>query len=683
MKPKVFVSTWAVLLFCLHVQGQNTKPAATFAALQKKAKFYRDRYNYSLAIQYDSLSFLQAQLSHDALPLQQAANDLANDYLDNGQFSLAEGTLDQNKDLFAAQATAEACRWYQLKGNCRFKQIDFGNALAAYRTAAAAAGAIGDSTRIHYLNMLIGKTLIYHGKSDSISLAYDALDYFDKTKNFRYAAQATLAISFAFQQAFNLEKAQEYNTKALGYGRQSKDEGLQAEAKVRMSDIFISQKNYGDALSFAAAAQQFYRTRHLLTGLASAGLRLGRIYTETDKYDLAEKEFAGVEKLNTVLNMSAIKLGLGGYRYLLQAKMKNFKAADSLAAASMELASKVVDKRLINTVLTKARQGKAFGEEDLHQADSILNGKRKAFVVNGPKAKPVQSLSDSDMQQLSSLNQFTGADASNDSTLLAATNRQLLAIDAQFRTSEYSDSLQQTKEESKRTHEDLNQRNKFLFITAALLVVVSLSLWLQYKNRRRAERDKVRIELLQNEIHHRVKNNLAVINRLVDVAGKGSLHDASLDGLKTRIKSIELLHRHLYSEEAAAGNIALQPYFDDLCAAIAATFASSKDIRISVEADAVVDSTVAEKLGLIINELVTNSFKYAFANKDEGSIAVRAWRTITALNVTVKDDGIGLPEGKAKANYGLKLIKGLSHELNGKFSFEGHHGTTFQLSIPT
>ncbi|MEJ7679168.1 MAG: sensor histidine kinase [Segetibacter sp.] len=172
---------------------------------------------------------------------------------------------------------------------------------------------------------------------------------------------------------------------------------------------------------------------------------------------------------------------------------------------------------------------------------------------------------------------------------------------------------------------------------------------LQYRNRKRAEKDRQYIQMLQNEIHHRVKNNLGVIQRLVDVAGKNAVDDVPLSSLKTRIKSIELLHTHLYNQKAKPGNISLQAYLEDLCLAIATTFETGKDIKIEVNASEELNSDIAEKIGLIVNELVTNSYKYAFEGKDEGIINITAQKIEKNIQIAVEDNGVGFETEKNKA----------------------------------
>jgi two-component sensor histidine kinase len=364
---------------------------------------------------------------------------------------------------------------------------------------------------------------------------------------------------------------------------------------------------------------------------------------------------------------------------MLAAKMKNYKAADSLAASSVNLLSKIADKDLQNSAIKKFNEGNKDLKEEMLSPDSTLTQQ----LNNGNKVNRKMNMYDSGYRKLEDLNIYTGKDIREDSTVLFLANQQINDLETKYRTQKIADSLQNQQQENLIANQNLKQRNYFL-AGAGLLVLLLIGFgWLQFQNRKRAVKDKEHIQLLQNEIHHRVKNNLAVINRLVEVAGKNAADNVPLSALKNRIKSIELLHKHLYSDEAKPGHISLQPYLEDLCMAIAATFESSKNIEIKINANENVKDDIAEKLGLIINELVTNSYKYAFEGKAGGAITIVAGKNETnELQLTLQDNGVGFDKDIKKDSYGMKLIRGLSHQLDGKFSFENNNGTRFNLVIP-
>ncbi len=221
-------------------------------------------------------------------------------------------------------------------------------------------------------------------------------------------------------------------------------------------------------------------------------------------------------------------------------------------------------------------------------------------------------------------------------------------------------------------------------IIIALIVVTAIVLgigfFLQYKNRQRAERDRTKIELLQNEIHHRVKNNLSIIKRFVEVAEKSGLQSLSLTSLQNRITAIELLHKNLYQTNKS-GEISLQYYIEQLAKTIGTAFnEDDKNITINVLAPVIVNIKTAEKIGLIINELITNSFKYGFANKKEGKINITAEeKGNKKFKLSYKENGVGFNKQKIIKGYGSKLIEGIANELDARIEIQTENGINFSM----
>ena len=199
-------------------------------------------------------------------------------------------------------------------------------------------------------------------------------------------------------------------------------------------------------------------------------------------------------------------------------------------------------------------------------------------------------------------------------------------------------------------------------------------------------------EVLLKEVHHRVKNNLAVIMGLLDLQGQKIVDEptrASMAELSNRIRSMSLVHEQLYQSENFA-RIDFQDYLNTLTAHLHSSYQSSRNIHVSVAAAGVkmgLDSAVP--CGLIITELVTNAIKYAFPEGQTCSgavgceIAVSVTWDGVAYTLTVADNGVGLPADLDWTNIstlGLLLVKMLGeHQLQGKIEVDCTCGTTFRL----
>ena len=185
-------------------------------------------------------------------------------------------------------------------------------------------------------------------------------------------------------------------------------------------------------------------------------------------------------------------------------------------------------------------------------------------------------------------------------------------------------------------------------------------------------------EVLLKEIHHRVKNNLTVISSLLELQSQ-SLTDqdaktAFLEG-QNRVKSMAMIHQRLYQNENFEA-IEFKEFTQQLYHEINAVFNKDKHTVIfkNLMPEILIDIDTAIPIGLIMNELFTNSFKYAFENTVRREITINLFKSEKKgeMILSYSDNGPGLPEGfdflKAKS-LGIKLIRMLAKQLSGKASY--------------
>ncbi|MDO9045476.1 MAG: sensor histidine kinase [Methanobacteriaceae archaeon] len=193
-------------------------------------------------------------------------------------------------------------------------------------------------------------------------------------------------------------------------------------------------------------------------------------------------------------------------------------------------------------------------------------------------------------------------------------------------------------------------------------------------------------EMLIKEIHHRVKNNLTVISSLLSLQSRYIKDESDKDLFKeseNRAKSMALIHERLYRSEDVK-SIDFSDYITSLSRDLFDTYVTSKDkiqLKLDVENIMVdVDNTVP--LGLIINELVTNCLKYAFPSNRTGTININFHKIGSEYVLEVIDDGIGLPEDfdtDKSDSLGMRLISGLTAQLDGEMEMLNDSGTTFRI----
>jgi two-component sensor histidine kinase len=194
--------------------------------------------------------------------------------------------------------------------------------------------------------------------------------------------------------------------------------------------------------------------------------------------------------------------------------------------------------------------------------------------------------------------------------------------------------------------------------------------------------------VLLKEIHHRVKNNLQVVYSLLALQGNGiadndirTLFDESCN----RISSMALIHEKIYSSEDLS-HIDFSHYLQELAQNIAGTYLRP-EIKVVVAAEPIfLDISRGIPCGLIVNELVSNSFKYAFPTGLDGQITITMNRTQGGKYLlTIADNGIGFPgdvDFRQTRSLGLQLVTVLAEQLQGDIVLTTTAGTLFSISFP-
>ena len=191
--------------------------------------------------------------------------------------------------------------------------------------------------------------------------------------------------------------------------------------------------------------------------------------------------------------------------------------------------------------------------------------------------------------------------------------------------------------------------------------------------------------ILVQEVQHRVANSLQIIasvlmhsaRRVQSEEARGFLRDAH-----HRVLSIAAVQRHLAASHL--GDVALRPYFTDLCASLGASMIYEPK-RLSIEAvvdDSVVDANTSVSLGLIVTELVINALKHAFPTRKRGKVIIDYRSDGGKWTLSVTDNGIGMPTGasKAKPGLGTGIVEALAKQLHGNIHMaDAAPGVAFML----
>jgi PAS domain S-box-containing protein len=196
-------------------------------------------------------------------------------------------------------------------------------------------------------------------------------------------------------------------------------------------------------------------------------------------------------------------------------------------------------------------------------------------------------------------------------------------------------------------------------------------------------RDK---DMLLKELQHRVKNNLQLITALIrlDARTQRNGDTVNLERLAGRIEALQLLYKDLASENLGQA-IDLGHYVSEIASAVMHTYAVD-GIRLDLKVDyAPASINVAMPVGLLINELMTNAFKYAFNGRDGGTLTIRCLHEGgDNYRIVVADDGIGLPKGASwpvPGKLGALILQSLRENVKTDFSVESSEGKGLRVTI--
>lgn len=192
-------------------------------------------------------------------------------------------------------------------------------------------------------------------------------------------------------------------------------------------------------------------------------------------------------------------------------------------------------------------------------------------------------------------------------------------------------------------------------------------------------------EILLKEIHHRVKNNLSVISSLLELQSNGISNESAKAAIavgQNRVSSIALIHQRLYQHENLAA-IELKGFLQDLFRQVSSVFkkpGTHIEMKTNVP-ETLLDIDTAVPLGLIMNELLTNTFKYAFVEGKTALIKIDLQQQATGeYMLTYADNGPGIAQEvnmKNTTSLGLRLIHRLSKQLGGTATYRYNNGSTF------
>ncbi len=477
----------------------------------------------------------------------------------------------------------------------------------------------------------------------------EALEIFKDSKN--YAARANLYSNFAglYFKLENYEKAKEYWRLAEADYKREKSHEVSHSYR-GYARILIAKEKYQEAWTEVIRAEESDKKHKVEVFYIEDAVLLMEIYLKTNQ----ERKFQNTRnEIRSVTQDIDLPIAISKYHEL----SGDFYRRESVAKAIQQYDSSLLYLK------------------DDDSPEATLNILRKKYNLQILSGESPQKLS-MDFQTLLSLEKKV--------TKLKS-ERITQETDARYSLKDKEEKIQFLNEKNKVANEliesekelALQSKRQILWMWIGIGLFIGFIIYVLFTNRKLKSTQKElqknieQKDFLFRELNHRVKNNLHIVSSFLSIESHGKTEEVKeiLHTCENRIHSLGLVHEMLYQGEISE-NIELDSYFEKLVKVIRETLINDQtEIKTDIPKGLKLHSNKTVLLGLIANELITNAIKYAKAPERNLTIHLKIQKLDGQIIMTITDNGIGFDETTNKKNsLGMKLAKGLTHQLNGNFA---------------
>lgn len=580
----------------------------------------------------------------------------------------AKGYAEKALQLSQGKYLKEEATAYNRLGDVYDLHGQYKESIIQYEKSAGIRKELADS--IGYSNVLIniGASYYYQGIYEkSLSYYMQAARVKEKIGDKKGLAKILNNISLIYRVKNDPDKAIEYINKSLYIKRELHDLPGELSALINLSSFYLSKKNCDQALAYAHLSYSLAIKLNSTADITSSLNNLGFSYKCQGKLQEALAEFKKAEKIldtQNDINTSAYCYKGIGEIYLQQSQAQT--ALSYLEKAS-KLAHEAGRTELLEEIyLLRSETNQKLGRSDKALADYIVFADIR------------------------------------DSLFSIEKTRQLNELETSYESEKKEEQIEKLYQDSLLKKEQVQnnrlQRNSFIILSIAILIILVLVLYVlnqkQRSNKSLDSKNKLiekslnEKEILLREIHHRVKNNLQIITGLLEL--QESLHENEKMGslvseAQGRIKTMALIHEMLYQNEDLS-EINVQKYISRLTEAIENGYSTQKPNKVFSGMENIkfnMDTIIP--LGLILNELISNAYKYVYAPGKGNALHISLQKKDDITwELCFADDGSGIPNegaGDREGSFGLQLVKMLARQLKGKISYKTEAGAKFYLIL--
>ncbi|RKN81681.1 sensor histidine kinase [Ulvibacterium marinum] len=500
-------------------------------------------------------------------------------------------------------------------------------------------------------------------------------------------------LGYVFERRGQLDRAADYAVASLNLGVSLNDKKAIALAYSDLSNLFWKQSKFDTGLEYGLKSLRLFEERNLNDLDYDFTLYVvGNNYLALKEYEKARTYYEHAitigERYGFYNNLSDVYISLVDlYAYLNQFDKAERAGKNALKYAHFLENNFMVMRSWLSIGKLQNLQGKYisaieslnkcievatsdFGDEYyLSQAYETLG---KAYAGNHNYKEAYQAFAEYDILK----NRIFTAEADQ--------RISLLKTEFDVMTKEGTIQLQETEIKKQRSRQTM-----VIIISGLLLLLLFLSykaIQNNVKKNKLLQQQNREKEFLLKEIHHRVKNNLEIVSSLLALQS-AEINDPkiveTMQESQNRVHSMSMIHQNLYQGKSLS-SIEMKGYFENLANYVLDAFGVENQVKVLFEMDRLeLDVDTAIPIGLIVNELLTNSLKHAFPKKEKGTIRIGLKRKGPQLYMKVADNGVGNTsfDKMQGSGFGTRLIQLLTQQLDGKINITIDKGTLISFEF--
>lgn len=623
---------------------------------------YSRQAKYKLALDIDSLAFNLSKNQQYPKGMATALSNMGRNLLQLGDIKLAKNALLESEKLFQQAGLERENAEIKNRLGVLYRRLgDFKLSIRYFDEALVIANKFKLINSLANIYMNKANTLNECASYDeSIKNHLESIRLKEKMNDLRGLATSYNNLGNVYTYIGQYQEALNYyqQTRVIHERLKPLNKTSLALSYDNIATSFIALKNYDSVEIFFSKAIQLFTETSDRSGLAFSHHNFGRYFLEIKKYT---ESLSYLEKAleyregSLLMNDEASTRNLIG---VVLGKLNRHKEAEQYLLKALALA-----KNRSNGLQKEIYQSLATHYNKIGDFEKASEYQSKYFIAK-------------------------------DSLLFASEAMNMVKERSNYELEKKEIALQLSAKEKQLDKLKINDRNKTIGLLAAGVLLLILIIGMGAYNLRRNQKTNQqlitkneKIETLIKELHHRVKNNLQVVSGLLALQSNRLENESAkeaMDAGRSRVDAMALIHQKLYMNESLA-SVNIEMYINNLASSLALSYGFPETtIKTKVVLkQKEIDVDIAIPIGLVINELVTNSFKHAFSEVEHALINISLVDVERgSYQLEIADNGIGdVRIVDNHESFGMKLVSTLVEQLKGTITKVNDSGTSYKIAI--